>query len=240
MHPKAEEFILDVRRAVRTEQKPVVMTDSHLIDAQPTSRMFERVAHWLTPKVVEEYDPTAFVTWTEDLQQELRDTVDRFRTAANQLAPGKPRTTEPLRAGLQAFEQLKTVVQKVVWAEWEPAAKWLLDSIETWSKDFGWAPRRQPKQLEETLLGKYALDSLYFHAEGNLYFLDPLARFVPGGIGAFDLSIQPSYLITSTYRNLDGAWLFHLDVGQGTNGGHKVPVKAESFRQAVAELRSLL
>ena len=38
MLPKAEEFILDVRSAVRLEQKPTVATDSQLIDPDTTAR----------------------------------------------------------------------------------------------------------------------------------------------------------------------------------------------------------
>ncbi len=124
--------------------------------------------------------------------------------------------------------------------EWENAANSLLLKVESWAKEFGWVSRREAKILSETLLGDYSLDQLYMYAEGNLFILDPLARFIPGGMGAFDLSIQPSFYITSIYRDCQGEWFVHLDVGQGVHGAKKEPLTKESFRSAVNELRSLL
>ena len=240
MVPKADEFILDVRKAARLKLKPTVTTDSQLIDPDTTARALQRAALWLTPKIVATYDPAAFTAWPGEMQEELRRAVEGFRTVAATVPPDKAATAPQFRDGVQAFDGLKSAVQKVVWAEWESAANGLINRVESWAAEFGWVTRRERKNLSEMLMGDYSLDQLYLHAEGHLYILDPLARFIPGGLGAFDLSIQPSFYVTSIYRHLDGEWFVHLDIGQGAHGVKKEPLTQESFRLALAELRSML
>src|SRR5438552_16535861 len=101
MHPKAEEFILDVRSAARLEQKPTVATDSQLIDPDTTARALQRMPTWLTPKVVAAYDPAAFSACPGDLQKELRGAVEAFTSIAATVPPDKP-TVAQFRGGLQA------------------------------------------------------------------------------------------------------------------------------------------
>jgi hypothetical protein len=240
MYPKAEEFILDVRRAARLEQKPTVATDSQLIDPDTTARALQRAAIWLTPKIVAAYDPTAFSACPDDLQKELRGAVEAFSSIAATVPADKPATATQFRDGLQAFARLKTSVRKMVRAEWENAANDLLKRVEDWAAELKWVTRREKKKLGEIRIGEYLLDQLYMHAEGNLYILDPVARFVPGGLGAFDLSIQPSFYVTSIYRHMDSVWYVHLDVRQGVHGAKNEPLTQDSFRRALAELRSML
>jgi hypothetical protein len=240
MHPKADEFILDVRRAMRMEAKPTVTTDSQLIDPDSVARVLERATIWLTPKIVEVYDPAAFAAWPEDLQTELHVAVEGFRAVASTVPPDKPAAPPQAREGVQAFARLKEAVQKVALSEWLDRGHALINEVEAWAKEFGWVTRRQQKKMDELLLGEYALDQLYMHAEGNLYILDPVARFIPGGLGAFDLSIQPSFYVTSIYCHKDGTWYIHLDVGQGERGTRKERLSGHSLRGGVMELRSLL
>ncbi len=240
MVPRAEEFILDVRRAARLEQKPTAATDSQLIDPDTTAKALQRAAMWLTPKVVAAYDPVSFAAWSGDLQEELRHAVEGFRSMAAAIPPDKPATAPQFRDGVQSFDRLKAAVQKVVCSEWSKEANGLIEKIESWAADFKWITRRERKQLDELLIGKYGLDQLYLHAEGSLYILDPVARFISGGLGAFDLSIQPSFYLTSIYRNMDREWYVYLEVGQGIHGAKKEPLTKDSFRRAVAELRSML
>jgi hypothetical protein len=222
------------------EGKPVVITDSQLINAESITAVLERAMIWLTPKTVEAYDPAAFEEWSGILQAELKDAVERFRRVASTIPPDKPATAPQARDGVQAFSSLKEAVLKVTLSEWLHEARGLINQVEAWAKDFGWVTRRQEKKLNELLLGEYTLDQLYMHAEGSLYILDPIARFIPGGLGAFDLSIQPSFYITSIYRHMDGGWYIHLDVGQGVRGAKKELMSAAALKRAIEELRSLL
>src|SRR5579871_340890 len=141
MQPKAEEFILDVRRAARTELKPTVTTDSQLIDPDSVARVLERAMLWLTPKVVEAYDPAAFGVLQADLQAELREAVEGFRAAASKVPPDKPATPTQAKEGVQAFARLKEAVRKVALPEWLKQGASLVDQIEAWAKEFKWTTR---------------------------------------------------------------------------------------------------
>ncbi|HEY7429089.1 MAG TPA: hypothetical protein VH682_32980 [Gemmataceae bacterium] len=240
MVPKREEFILDVRRAARLEQKPTVATDSDLINPDMVSKALQRAALWLTPKVVQAYDPAEFATWPPDLQSELHSAVEGFRTVAQTVPTDKPATAAQFKDGLSAFERLTATIRRVVLAEWTHAVEEVVKQAEQWAGEFCWQTRRQEKKLTETLLGEYSLLRLYFYAEEHLYVLDPLARFVPGALGSFDLSIQPSFYVTSLYRHFDGVWYVNRDVGQGAEGAGKEEWSKDSFRSAVGDLRLLL
>ena len=240
MQSKAEEFILDVRRATRMEAKPTVTTDSQLIDPDSVARVLQRAMIWLTPMIVEAYNPEAFAAWPKDRKTELHAAVEDFRAVASKVPPAEPATPLQAREGVQAFARLKEAVRNVALSEWLDSGNGLINDVEAWAKEFGWVTRRQPKTMNELLLGKYALDQLYMHAAGNLYILDPVARFIPGGLGAFDLSIQPSFNVTSIYRHEDGTWYINLGVGQGVRGAQKKQLSKHSLKEAVMELWSLL
>ena len=145
----ADEFILDVRRAARLEQKPSVATDSQLIDPDTSARVLQRAAIWLTPKVVAAYDPAAFEAWSAELQEDLHRAVDAFRSIAGNVPSDESATATQFRKGLQAFHQLKSAVQKVVRTDWESAAKGLIEQVEGWADKFGWVARREEKKLNE-------------------------------------------------------------------------------------------
>ncbi len=240
MVPKPEEFILDLRRAARTEQKPTVAADSGRIGTDAISRVLQRAALWLTPKVVEKYDPSVFSYLPEDQQDQLRRAVDDFRAVAGTVAPDRPASDDEFRKGLGAFRDLQAAVRKFVLDEWIGAAGRLIDETETWCQEVGWRTRHDEKELMESLLGQYSLQQLHIYAGQHMYVLDPIARFVPGALGAFDLSIQPSFYVTSVYRYFDNSWNVHSDVGQGVREGRGVPWGKDSFYQAIRELRSLL
>lgn len=239
MVPKTEEFILDVRRAARLEQKPTMTSDSELINAGVVTKALQRATLWLTPKVVQGYDSAEFAAWPEDLREQLQRAVEGFRMATGVVPPAQPATPDQFRQGWEAFKGLLAAVRASVLWDWTRAAEGLVREVEGWCADIGWRTRRVDKKLTETLLGDYSLSQLQLYAE-HLYVLDPVARFVPGALGAYDLSIQPSFYLTSLFRYYDGRWYVHLDVGQGVKSARTEPWSKDSFRRSVEELRSLL
>jgi hypothetical protein len=234
--PRPEEFILDVRRALRLAQRQSVSADSPRIDIDAMAHLLQRADLWLTPKVVENYHPEDFANLPEALQLQLQQSVEAFRSAA---ATGA-RTQADYVHGVEAFRQLTEAIKDIVLTEWMNAVNELLSNAEAWAGEMQWTTRRVNKTMQETVLGEYQIPQLQFFAEQQLYLLDPVARFVPGALGAVDLAIQPSYYVSSIYRYFDEHWYVHLDVGQGIRESRGLLWNKGTFLQAVAELRSLL
>lgn len=236
---KGEEFVLDVRRAARLAEKPTIITSSGLANPDVIAKTLQRGAHWLTPKVVEHYTPVEF----DDLPTELRENLDRavetFRAVAATVPTVQPATAEQSAQGEKAFRALLTATRDVVLSEWRQAIENLVANTESWAKDLGWVTKRVEKKLTETLLGMYGSPQLLMHAAPNLYVLDPVARFVPGAAGAFELSIQPSFNTISIYRDFSGVWYAHHAVGEGMNTGKRDIWSKETLQKCVEELGAL-
>lgn len=235
--PKREEFILDVRRASRTEQMPVIATDPGLMNSSGIERMLARAALWLTPQIVENFDPADFHDWSSAQQTELSAAVIEFQAIASQVASDRPATDTQFKEGFAAFQRLKAAVAKPVLAEWQHAADQLLAQLQTWAAEFQWRTRRKDKQLQESLLGEYKLEQLLVYADDELFVCDPLARFTPNSLGAFDFSIQPSYDRNSVYREFDGSWMIRL--ASPSHGLQSCALDKEAFHQSLESLRAL-
>jgi hypothetical protein len=232
MNSTQEQFLLDVRRAVRLEQTPFVVTDSDLIDPERTARVLKRADLWLTPKVVERYDPAEFPG-----AQRLTAAVSRFRNVASSVPASEPATEEQLREGLSTFEELRAAVRQFALDEWERAAESLVAQCEQWCMELGWTAQREPREVNETLLGTYSLPQLNVYAHQRLYVLAPIARFVAGGLGAFDLSIQPSVHSAAIFRHDDRTWLILSRSGNAA-GTHREALSKSTFKNSVDELRA--
>jgi hypothetical protein len=235
--PRREEFILEVRRSAKTLQKPNVETDSDAVDTDAIARLLHRAALWLTPKVVEHYDPDDFKAWQKEQQDRLRRVVEEFRELASQIPPDKPATIDQFREGAQRFRDLIDVLGGMVLDEWMNAIGTVETEAEEWSREAEWRSRRVNKRISETLLGTYEAPQLLIFAEPNLYVLDPVARFIPGGQGSFDLAIQPSYYTTSLYREDSGKWYVHVEVRNGVSQGKRVEWGKDAFRQCIEQLK---
>jgi hypothetical protein len=239
MVAKREEFVLDVRRAARLAEKPTVIASSIQANPDEIARTLHRAAIWLSPNIVQRYDPAEF----GDLRPEIRDgltrTIERFRGIAETVPADQPATAEQFARGQEAFRALLTSIRNVVLSEWEQAVEALVENTESWVKELGWVTKRVQKRLSETLLGTYEIPQLLMHAAPYLYVLDPVARFVPGAAGAFELSVQPSFYTISIYRDDGGVWHAHHDVGQGENTGKRDGWSKDTLKKCLEELGAL-
>lgn len=238
--PRREEFLLDVRRSAKLLQKPSVEADSDAVDTDAIAKILHGAALWLTPKVVEQYRPEDFTAWQEEQQSRLRLAVEEFRTIAGQIPPGKQATVEQFVQGVDRFRDLTKVLGGMVLAEWIGAIGAIEEQAEGWSTEAGWRSRRVNKRISESLIGTYEAPQLLVYAEPNLYVLDPLARFVPGGQGSFDLAVQPSYQTTSLYRDDAENWYVHLEVRNGVSRGRREEWSKDAFYKCVEQLRALV
>jgi hypothetical protein len=179
--PRREEFILDVRRAARTLQKPNVEADSDAVNTDAIAKILHGADFWLSPKVVKHYDRDDFADWPKEQQNRLHQAVDEFRTKAGEVPTGAPPTIDQFTQGAQRFRDLISVLGGMVHDEWMQAIGTIEKQAEEWSAEAGWRTRRVNKRLSESLIGTYEAPQLLIFAEPNLYVLDPLARFIPGG-----------------------------------------------------------
>lgn len=237
--PRREEFILDVRRSARTLQSRNAEADSNAVDSDAIAKILQRAGLWLTPKVVEHYDPEDFTNWPNEQQPRLLRAVEEFRSVAAQIAPDQPATLEQFKEGAERFHNLIHVLGEMVLEEWRRSIEMVESQAEDWAAKTDWHCRRVNKTISESLLGTYEVPQLLIFAAPSLYVLDPVARFVPGGQGAFDLTIQPSYHATSLYRRDDGVWVVHLDVRNGGSPGKRVEWSRDTFFQCFEELRAV-
>lgn len=240
MKNEAIPFIQSIWRAARSERRPRVGTDSPRLDSDVIARVIQGANLWLTPAIVKPYTAAAFDDRNGEVQKRLSEAVERFREVASRVPGDQAPTLEQLQEGRAAFDQLKAATGEVIHEEWKQAANALVDRAEKWATESGRMPRRKAKSLKETLIGSYELDQLWFYAEGSLYILDPVARFIPDGLGSFDLSIQPSFSYATIYRHLNGEWHIFSDVGRGVNATRKEPLTRGSFQRAIVELRALV
>jgi hypothetical protein len=93
--------------------------------------------------------------------------------------------------------------------EWLNRLSSLVDTVQGWAKELGWATRRIEKRMEEAPLGKYLAPALLLQEDTVRVILEPVARFVFGAEGAADLYLMPAYDdIANLYLN-DTGWQLH-------------------------------
>src|SRR5438270_9868691 len=202
-----DEFFADVRRAV-SFIAPRVEADSPCTDTNYLQRMLRGADLWLTPKVVEAFDPEEFADVDEAVRDALHRAVEEFRRAAVTVNPREPALPEQRDAALSPFTRIVKIVQDLIRDDWVSASTALLAEAEDWAKEQGWPTRRFPKDITEDFIGKYKLDRLVYSAEAAQLALIPVGRFAPGTDGLFDLAVMPAYDSVMVVRER-GRWFSH-------------------------------
>jgi hypothetical protein len=232
MMPRREAFIRDVRQALRDLQPTAVQ---YLEGVRPP-----RLLHldaWARTSVVKHFDPADFAN--DDPQGRLVKAVEQFRAIVAQIPPHAPVTEQQRRDGEDILRELGQVVRAIVLKEWQTAASELIGTTEKWCAELKWRTRGQTKKLSETLLDCYQLPQLLIYAEEELFVLSPIARFIPDGMGAYQLSLQPSFELSSIYRDFDGVWYGHVDLIHGQVHARREPWSQDILEACVRELKSL-
>ncbi|MCA9226575.1 MAG: hypothetical protein KDA47_13230 [Planctomycetales bacterium] len=241
MHqPRREQFILDVRQSARTLQQPRVETDSDKVDTDAIAEILHRAALWLTPRVVNHYAAEDFTNCSEEQQQRLDLAVNEFRYIAEQVSSDQPADIEQFTSGMNRVRNLIAALGDIVLDEWMLAIQTVEGQATLWAEEAGWRARTEKKKIRESLLGTYEAPQLLIFAEPDLFVFDPVARFVPGGQGSFDLAIQPSYYTTSLYRDYNGDWYVHLEVCNGVSQSKRVAWGRDAFYECFEELRAFV
>lgn len=113
----------------------------------------------------------------------------------------------------------------------------LVDQIESWAKEFGWATRRIEKTLEDSWIGKHRVPALLLQEETCRIILEPIGRSAPKAQGVVDLYLMPAYDDIASLYFTRGRW--NLDYLHGADSGHaaSVPLDKESFGKVLEEMR---
>jgi hypothetical protein len=225
------DFISSVRTAVGFLD-PEIQTDSQHLDSEEIRQHIRRAVIWLTPKSVEGFVPQDFAELPEAQRNELDAEVETFRSIAEDVPAGTPATEKQIEAALPHFLKIVSLVREAVLPPWIADLDMLLSQVESWCEEQGWSHKRQSKVIRERLLGPYEVEQLRFHTGQAGFMLDPVARFVPGGLGMVDLYILPTLDSVMIPRTEEG-WVLHVEQAGNVQ---LLPWGQEQFNTALSEL----
>ena len=148
-----------------------------------------------------------------------------FRNSARW--PGRSAATSQLTVdqfteGARCFRELVDVLGETVRHEWLQAIETIEKQAEEWSAEAGWRTRRVNKKISESLIGTYELPQLLIFAEPNLYVLDPVARFIPGGKDPLISRFSPRTTRLPCIETTSGAGTSTWRFAMGSRRGRRV------------------
>lgn len=127
-------------------------------------------------------------------------------------------------------------------ATWIERASSLVDLVERWATEMGWATRRVEKKLDDARIGRHRVPALLMQQETFRVLLEPVGRSTPGADGVVDLYLMPAYDDIASLYFYEGRWNLHY-IFPGTTGVATVreaearPLTKESLEQVLAEMR---
>jgi len=205
-----EQFIHDLWKADRHLAPAQVEADSPYRGVLAVAKLLQRADLWLTPRVVDSYRPEDFSDLPPERQEELRLAVEGFRQVVASVSPRAPATPEQAQQGREHLEKVISALREGLLREWGAALEKLVGDAETWSSRQEWGTKRDPKQLQEPLLGSYTAPRLLIHTLDGRLLLDPITRFAVGVEGLVELCVIPSFDSVRITRGESG-WDIHPD-----------------------------
>jgi len=88
----------------------------------------------------------------------------------------------------------------------------LVDRVEQWGQELGWATRRIEKRLEDSGVGTHTIPALLLQEETVRALLEPVSRRAPGAEGVVDLYLMPAYDDIASLFFREGNWHVHYRV----------------------------
>jgi hypothetical protein len=225
------DFISSVRTAIGFLD-PEVQTDSQHLGSEEIRQQMRQAVIWLTPKSVEGFVPQDFAELPESQRNEFNAEVEAFRNIAERVPSHAPATEGQIEAALPHFLRIVSLVREAVLPAWIAELGALVSQVESWCEEQDWSHKRQSKLIRERLLGPYEVEQLRFHTGQAGFMLDPVARFVPGGVGMVDLYILPTLDSVMILRTDEG-WVLHVEQ---TGNVQVLPWGREQFGTALREL----
>jgi hypothetical protein len=126
--------------------------------------------------------------------------------------------------------------------DWLDRLSALVNDVEGWVKDLGWAVRRVEKPMEDATIGKYKAPALLMQEGVSRVLLEPIGRSAPGTEGVVDLYLMPAYDDIATLYYYDGRWNLH-SASPGSAPAATVPEAAskslskETLQEVLEEMK---
>src|SRR5438445_3773874 len=83
----------------------------------------------------------------------------------------------------------------------------LVDQVEAWARELGWATRRIDKRMDDSDAGPYLATGLLLQKEFTRVSLEPMGRSASGSGGVADLYLMPAYDNIARFFFRDKKWL---------------------------------
>jgi hypothetical protein len=107
------------------------------------------------------------------------------------------------------YEQVTEENKEAVREEWLDRLADLINLVEGWVKDLGWATRRISKRMEDSRLGSYRAPALMMQQDLVQIALEPIGRFAPRCDGIVDLYLMPALDDIASLYYESGDWHLH-------------------------------
>lgn len=123
--------------------------------------------------------------------------------------------------------------------EWTGRVAALVQQLETWARELGWATRRLDKKLKDSQIGSHVVPALLLQSEGPArIYVEPIARSAPGADGVVDLYLMPAYDDIASLYLIDGQWQLHYMFSESpavptVRDVPPVPLDKDSFGKAL-------
>ena len=117
----------------------------------------------------------------------------------------------------------------------------LVDQVEAWATELGWATRRIDKRMDDSDAGSYLAPGLLLQKEFTRVLLEPMGRSASGSGGVADLYLMPAYDNIARFFFRDKKWLVqHMypgspDTGNITDALRK-PLDKGTFRGVLEQM----
>jgi hypothetical protein len=144
----------------------------------------------------------------------------------------------PLREEIQE-EAAARLKERAIWLE---RVNRLVNEVEQWVKEAGWATRRVEKKLEDARIGNHRVPALLMQEDTCRIILEPVGRSAPGAEGLVDLYLMPAYDDIASLVFSAGRWYLHYLFPGATPVGdvletEAVPLSKEALETVLAEMR---
>jgi hypothetical protein len=102
--------------------------------------------------------------------------------------------------------------------EWLKRLAELIDQVERWAKELGWATRRLEKQVEDSQCGVHAAPGLLLQKDFTKVMLEPIGPPAPGATPIVDMYLMPAYDdLASLYFSMEEGWRIQYFVPEKAN-----------------------